>query len=435
MSLQIPFANQLIPTKADLSDSGGIHSTIPFANPDAVMSSALVPANTRVLIGDDISGIMAWADYTAASNNFTIDDFPIYTGQNSIYCIALEPGDDIESFDWYETDIGSYTLTAGSITVFYRNAAGALVEQTGIAVPDMQSTGIHRLMLTTPIQYDNVGEMDDPIDPSLIRRRFVFYKFVGVTGVYTTGPNASLFWKRRTATATRIYSDVTAAVNATDKTPYTSILALSKIGDRLLFGFDCRTPVLVSDISRAIGASSSAIKWIYSKGGGVFGDFAADDIHIMSSNVGTTVPFTKTGQYVDCFVPPSDFAVDTIGAYSNLFWIGVEHTADGTAPTVIGLYTIKGMCITDAAAAGVRAGEAATYTLAEIFVQTSSASSSMLFFGNKTTGRTGIIKIPANAEKASSVISIQSALVDEIVFALLHGDVLLNVADGFIRLS
>ena len=435
MSLLIPFANALTPTKADRSNSGGIHSTIPFVVPDAVMTSALVPVNTRVLIGDDILGVMAWANYTDASNNATTDDFPTYTGPNSMYCIALEPGDDIESIDWYQTNIGSYTITAGTITVFYRNTLGALVEQTGIAIPNMQTLGMKRLMLTNPIRYSDVGDMDDLVDPSLTRKKFVLYKFVGATGVYTTSPKASLFWKRRSSTASRVFTDVTAVVNATDKTPYTSIEALSKTGDRVLFGFDCKTPVLVSNITRAIGASSTSVKWIYSKGGGgVFGDFLADNIHIMSTNTGTTVPFTKTGQYVDCFVPPDDWVTDTING-NTMFWLGVEHTADGTIPSLIGLYTIHGLCPTDALAVGTKARESITYLLAEISVETTSASDGMFFVGNKTTGKTAVVKVPANNTKAEAAISMSVLPNEEVTVALLHGDDLLNMADGFIRLS
>lgn len=330
MSMLIPFANAIPPPSTDRSITGALHSMTPVTVSPAAVSTAASPANTLLLFGDNTSGTIQWSDETVDANSQLNSDTPVFNSDGDQYYIDMVTNDVIDSLDWYVSAAGVYTSTI-TATVSYRDLTGTLVQQAGLAMPIMTTIGIKRLMLSSAIDAANVGLSNDPRDPSAALRKALFVKFSVTGGTITTAPLAQRFWKRRILTAIKAVTDFTALVGTGDKTPFLPVTTLALNGDLTLEGIDAKSATGFVTITRSREAGLLS-ELVYSKGAGVFGTIPAADLYITSGIAGNDELWqAAAGQYVDAWIPPTDWVKDTItvGVTDHTkYWFGWRVTQD-----------------------------------------------------------------------------------------------------------
>lgn len=444
MSLLIPFANPLGPHSGPSSD-GALHSVLPRTTATG-LSSAIGQSSTRVLRGNaDAAGSVTWQDVTTAAGSDTQNDVSIFDAVNpnkDLILMQLAAGDSIESMDFYQDTAGVFTGTVVA-NVFYRNTAGAWVDAAAIVTPNFSTTGIKRVRFT-PINYSDVGLVDDPIDsrnnPQL---RGIYLSFSGITAV-TTAPIFRRAWKRSTAAAAKIFTEFTGLTSQGTSPNFTAwqFNILPLIGDVSVLGCDAPFAKMYVRIVRPRDVSFQT-ELIYSTGSGNFAVVPAANVILGSASVGDEI-WTSSAQsplaYVeDIFIPPSDWAkntiVDKVNASFDKYWFGWRYTADAVAPALILNASIEFQCLGGVGSVGITASEAKTYTKVTAFVRQTSATACVFVVANLTTGKSASVTIAANTAAGSSAVSLAVSAGDKIAVQQLSGDDVFSIADGFIELS
>lgn len=436
MPLLISFANPLTPPSADRISVGALNATLPVAVSTAMLTTAASPANALLLFGDNTSGVVQWTDQTAAANSGADNDTVVFNSTGDQYFVELAANDILESLDWFVTTAGVYTGTV-TATVAYRDLSGVLQQQTGLVMPSLTSTGLKRLMLAAPIDVASVGLADDPRDPTATRVKALFVKFLGITAM-TTPPLAQRFWKRRTASAPKAVTDVTAVVGTGDKTPFAAFTVLPLSGDLSLMGTDAKSAAAFTTITRSRSAALAS-ELVYSKGAGQFGTIPLDDLTITSGINGSDELWTAPiGNYVDTWMPPADWVKDTITAGAvthNKYWLGWRYTADAAAPVLALTVELRNVLLAGSGSRGVPSLENATYTKFEMLTRTACPSAVWLVVSNKRTEQTVSIKLAANTTYATVPVSFPVLVGDDVIMQVVKSDPLFHAADGMIRLS
>lgn len=310
MSLLIPFADALVPPLADRSHTGALHSVVPLALTAAGASTAASVANAGLLFGDASGSSISWSDISTAANSQFDNDTSVVNSNGDILMVPLIAGDEIVSLDWFISTAGVFTGTLQA-SLSYRNAAGTLVQLPAQTMPSLASTGVKRLVFPSAIKYEDVGEIDDPRDATATRQRYLIVKYSGLTAV-TTAPLAQRFWKRRSATAAKVVTDFTGLLTAVDKTPFAGANTIALAGDVTLTGMPEKFCTGFVTFTRGRDAVL-ATELVYSKGNGVFQTFPAADLHVLSGLAGNDELWQGTpGSYVDAWIPPLDWAQDTL---------------------------------------------------------------------------------------------------------------------------
>lgn len=430
MSFQQPFAGRLL-------EGGTPRSMIPWVAPSCALTVTTTFSAHTVLHKNHGASSTSWSDVTAAVNNFAANDVPIFDATNPTYdawMIALEAGDDLGSIDFLLGASGVYAGTAAA-TIKYRDTSGTWQTVSGGTV-DFRTTGVKSVPVA--LQFDAVGEFDDPRDPTAARIRGLIVTFSGVSAVMTA-PLASRLWIKRAATAVKNYLDFTDMLTST--APYQAVQVMPRNGDLTLFCFAAPFSRMRAMLERARDASWES-DLVYSQGGGVFAVIpTGNQIDIGSAGTGNELftSATLNSNLFDVFDMPNEWATDTIIANGNDhtgFWVGWRYTADGALPQLAMLITALYAQQYASGATGVRAGETASYTSFNAVFDETVSFATRIVVANDRTGQRISVEIPPNTNiTAPQVISFPVQPTDEILMDVLSGDTVVGVADGYIKLA
>lgn len=415
-------------------NTGLIRSSINKTDPIKGVSAVLVNTSTQVIHGDNDGSGLKYTDITTAVNNFTENDVALFntTSPNEDrLCVKMTTNDDIQSIDLLISTAGVYTGTLQA-ALRYKKASDNTWTTTTFANLDLTTTGVKRIMGN--INYSEIALTDNLLDPvNKPQERCLYVVFQGITAV-TTPPFASRLWLHRKDTAIKIYTDFTNLVKG-DYTGTATLQLFPQTGDISLIGFAAPFAKMYALITRPRFASWQT-KLIYSKADGTFADLPTANIIATPSGVSNDelwTAATSATEYIDVFIPPSDWGVTTVDGVSA-YYFGWQYTADATSPQLILQAKIQAQ-IFSTTAIGMSTGETATYTRFEASVNETSPSATTLLLANDKTGKSVTVTIPANQTTSESVISLAVQPQDQVLQQVLISHALVTPADILIKLS
>jgi hypothetical protein len=442
-NFQLPFSGPL-GTMSGPSEDGCLYSKLPRLPTPVAITQAAVSEGDMIYVGDAATdGSIAFFDRTMAAASATADDVSFFDGDDptrDTLCLALVPGDILSSIDFLVTTPGVYTGVA-SARVSYKQVSGGWTDVVVTATPDFRTVGLKRLIFN-PIDIANVALLSDMIDPrNQPDMRCVLITFGGISNV-TTPPRFSRIFKRRAPGVPKVVSAFTNLLNAavtTDFTPYLSVTALPLAGDTTLLGYAGPWTQMRVKLTRP-RFNGWPLKMIYSKADGTFGTMLPAEIDMNSGTVGQPWTSTTTGVWLsDKITPPTDWGpttiVDKLGVSSTMYWWGWEYLADATMPQPLLLASFDAQPFSSPGTTGVRAVGSGAISLFEIYARATSPSESRFLIANSRSGVSLVVVVPANAERAEVPIAMTIEDGDEIIVQQIAGDNLVQLADGFIRLS
>lgn len=436
----------IVPFAQPLGNSGGpgndgvLHASIAKVDPIVVLSTAASGANTLVLKGDATGASITWDDHTTHSNDFDVDPHPIFNTSDDTYMLELVPGDIIESINWLVDTAGDYSAPSGTVDVWYRDNAGALVEQLDIPLPDFTSTGIVTVTLPTAIDAGNVGFLDDPRN-TRTRFRSIVVDFKNIDSV-TTAPIAIRMWKKRSPSAPRNVTTFTSLITEEDKTPYDAVKIFPLEGDVTLIGAASPWSASYIEVLRERSSDLGATQTVVSTGtsGGEVDLLDVPDENLLLQSGDLDDFWNATGTFVDRIIPPSAWAPGVVSVDEvdhNLYWYGWRYTSDSTQPALV-LEANMTLQVFDTANGntGFTMTEDGTFELFELFTRDPDPDEDSTFLlTNLTEGSVVNVTVAAGEVSSSSAISMTYSEGDIIAIQQVTGSGLNSIADGFIRIT
>lgn len=439
----IPFSQPLGKTNGVDSD-GCIFSKLSYKKPIAAYTSTVLSPSGRIYRGNaDVSGNVSYSDVTTALSiigGSAVSLFDTVNPTADELWIDIQNTETIDGFCLYVTTAGVYTGTA-HCDVRYRNTSGQWTIVDCTLSSQFNTVGMKYINFGTSINGSTVALADALINPvTNPQLRRILIKFTDITAV-TTAP---LFDRlsRLLPAASRVLTGLNSyLVDDVNNIPasFDTLEILPMVGDRTMFCFNM--PFAKTKINLKRARITANAKVVYSKGNNQYGDITFLEMNSDSDtrvNQWLTLAPATTVEATDTIMPPTDWAQQTInlgGTDYTGYWIGLEYTADDSAPLLAMLLTLKAGMWIEAEIDGETASESIAATKFSIHLRDGVDAETKYLLVHITSKKYVVLTLPANGTYAETAINMGMTKGDKLILQQLTGSETSVPTDGHFTIA